>query len=425
MRLPALAALGRKGAAACSRRASARGLDAAFSRREPRFEARPSLRFGPSFDAAFSRRDILAKGPMERDSDLRRILADEIRAAIAETAPEPGAGRTADDSVTGPARAALDRAADVMTPSVPSGAPLEPVKRFAIRAMRFLWRNQSAFNSLSIDASARLSDAVERLRVELEALARRSGVQEARLTLAEAVPPRSTPAGAGPPARADGGASPIPAGVYALFEERFRGRPEDIERGQRAYLELLKGAPGPVLDVGCGRGEFLKLLSEAGRRGFGIESNPVSAAACRAAGLEVEEADAFEALAGREAASLGAVVAFQVVEHWPPPTIFRFLQEARRLLAPGGVLIAETVNTDSLAALRSFYLDPTHVRPVPPEALRFLAEAAGLTDARIEFRAPLPSTERLEERTENDRKLNALLFGAQDYALVARVASAP
>jgi SAM-dependent methyltransferase len=361
---------------------------------------------------------------MERDSDLRRVLADEIRAAIAETAPEPGAGRAADDSVTGPARAALDRAADVMTPSVPSGAPLEPAKRFAIRAMRFLWRNQSTFNSLSIDASARLSDAVERLRVELEALARRAGVQEARLTLAEGASPR-TAVGLGPSTRAEDAARSIPPGVYALFEERFRGRPEDIERGQRAYLELLKGAPGPVLDVGCGRGEFLKLLSEAGRRGCGIESNPVSAAACRAAGLEVEEADAFEALARREAASLGAVVAFQVVEHWTPPTIFRFLQEARRLLAPGGVLIAETVNTDSLAALRSFYLDPTHVRPVPPEALRFLAEAAGFTDVRIEFRAPLPSAERLEERTENDRKLNALLFGAQDYALVARVTSAP
>jgi len=361
---------------------------------------------------------------MERDSDLRRILADEIRAAIAETAPEPGAGRASDDSVTAPARVALDRAADVMTPSVPSGAPLEPAKRFAIRALRFLWRNQSAFNALSIDAVARLSDAVERLRVELEALARRSGVQEARLTLAEASPPR--PAGAaGPLPRAASAAPEIPAGVYALFEERFRGRPEDIERGQRAYLDLLKDVPGAVLDVGCGRGEFLRLVAAAGRKASGIESNPVSVAACRAAALDVEEADAFDALSRRPAASLGAVVAFQVVEHWPPAAILRFLQEARRVLSPGGVLIAETVNTDSIAALRSFYLDPTHVRPVPPEALRFLAEAAGFTDCRIDYRAPLPPGERLEERSENDRKLNALLFGAQDYALVARVAAAP
>ena len=217
----------------------------------------------------------------------------------------------------------------------------------------------------------------------------------------------------------------MPAGVYALFEERFRGSPGDIARGQKSYLELLRGVPGPVLDVGCGRGEFLRLLAETGRKGTGIESNPVSAAACRAAGLDVEEADALEALHGRSAGSVGAVVAFQVVEHWPPATIFDFLQEARRVLAPGGVLVAETVNTDSLVALRSFFLDPTHVRPVPAEALRFLAEAAGFSDARIEYRSPLPASERLEERSENDRKLNALLFGAQDYALVARVAAAP
>jgi SAM-dependent methyltransferase len=363
-------------------------------------------------------------GPMERDSDLRRVLADEIRAAIAETAPEPGAGRSPDDSVTAPARAALDRAADVMTPSVPSGAPLEPAKRLAIRTLRFLWRNQSSFNALSIDAVARLSDAVERLRVDLDELSRRSGVQEARLTLAEGSPPRPSSGGV-PAPRTAPSAPEIPAGVYALFEERFRGRPDDIERGQRAYLDVLKDVPGAVLDVGCGRGEFLRLLAASGRSASGVESNPVSVAACRAAGLDVEEADAFEALSRRRAASLGAVVAFQVVEHWAPAGILRFLQEARRVLSPEGILIAETVNTDSIAALRSFFLDPTHVRPVPPEALRFLAEAAGFTDCRIEFRAPLPSAERLEERSENDRKLNALLFGAQDYALVARVASAP
>ena len=84
-------------------------------------------------------------------------------------------------------------------------------------------------------------------------------------------------------------------------------------------------------------------------------------------------------------------------------------------------MIAETINSDSLSALRAFYLDPTHVRPVPPEALRFLAEAAGFTEIQIEYRSPLPASERLEERSENEKRLNDLLYGPQDYALIGRV----
>ena len=364
---------------------------------------------------------------MERDSDLRRVLAEEIRAAIADTAPEPGAPRESRRSRHG-ARSRRP-GSRLGSPDAVGACGRGAGTRQAARdpGLRFLWRNQSAFNALSLDASSRLADAVERLRVEteraLDELGRRAAVQEARLTLAEERPA----AGAPRPglSRRAGRLASLPAGVYALFEERFRGNPADIARSQKTYLEHLKGVPGPVLDVGCGRGEFLRLLGEAGSKATGIESNPVSVAACRAAGLDVVEADALEALAGRAPASAGAVVAFQVVEHWPPATVFRFLQEARRVVAPGGVLVAETVNTDSLGALRAFFLDPTHVRPVPPAALQFLAEAAGFSDARIEYRSPLPASERLEERSENDRKLNALLFGAQDYALVARVAAAP
>jgi O-antigen chain-terminating methyltransferase len=363
---------------------------------------------------------------MERDTDLKRVLADEIRAAIAETAAEPAGLRDPGDPATSQARVALGRASEVLTPSVPSGAPLEPGKRLAIRALRFLWRNQSTFNSLSLDASAGLVEALDRLRAEtgrrLDELSRRAGLQEARLTLAESASPGARPAAA---AAAPAPSAGIPPGVYALFEERFRGSPEEIARGQRWYLDLVKGAPGPVLDVGCGRGEFLRLLADEGIPGSGLESNPLSVGACRRDGLEVEEGDALVALARRPAGKLGAVVAFQVVEHWPPETIFRFLQEARRVLAAGGVLVAETVNTDSLSSLRTFYLDPTHVRPVPSEALQFLAEAAGFVDARIALRSPLPASGRLEEHSENDRRLNALLYGPQDYALVARVAAAP
>jgi SAM-dependent methyltransferase len=357
---------------------------------------------------------------MDRPTDLKRVLAEEIRAAIAEAAPAPGDPRDVVDGATAAGRASIARAAEVLTPSVPSGAPLEPAKRLVIRALRFLWRNQSAFNSLTLEASSGLADALDRLDHAVEELSRRTGIQEARLSLLESGGRGAAASGAGPATAA----AVLSPGVYALFEERFRGSPAEIARGQRFYLDLLRDLPGPVLDVGCGRGEFLQMLAAEGISASGVESNPVSVEAARRRGLSVEEADALALLGGRPAGKLGAVVAFQVVEHWPPEGIFRFLQLSRRALAPGGVLVAETINVDSLSALKAFYLDPTHVRPVVPDALRFLAEAAGFTEPRIEYRSPLPAADRLAGSDDDARKLNALLFAPQDYALIARVPAA-
>ena len=365
---------------------------------------------------------------MESTHDLKRVLAEEIRAAIAETAPAGtgAAGAAPGDPASASARSALSRAEEVLTPAVPDGAPLSAAKRVAIRAMRFLWRNQSSFNALSLAASSGLADGLDRLRAEtsrgIDELSRRAGIQESRLTLAEKAPSGGPAAPAASPAAAP---PLIPAAVYALFEERFRGSPEEIAQGQKFYLQFVRDLPGPVLDAGCGRGEFLGLLKSAGIPASGIESNALSVETCRKAGLEVESGDVFPLLARRPAGKLGAVAAFQVVEHWLPESIFRFLQEARRVLAPGGVLILETINADSLSALRAFYLDPTHVRPVPARALAFLAEAAGFTDVRVEYRSPLPASEQLEERSANDKRLNALLFGPQDYALIGRVPASP
>ena len=175
--------------------------------------------------------------------------------------------------------------------------------------------------------------------------------------------------------------------------------------------------------MGCGRGELLRLLAGEGIAASGVEINPIAAAGCRKDGLAVEEGDGLAALSRKPAGSVGAVVALQVVEHWSAATTFAFLREARRALAPGGVLIAETINTDSLSALKAFFLDPSHVRPVPADALRFLAEAAGFAETAIDYRAPLPEGERLQESSANDTKINRLLFGPQDYALIARVPS--
>ncbi len=357
----------------------------------------------------------------ETGKTLEQELAEEIRAAVAAAVP-PAARATHEDRG---APDSLRLAEAYLTPSVPVGARAAVVKRMLLRGFRFLWRDQGAFNALTLDALRRmrqerevrfaeLRDAVHR---DLSEFRRRAAIQDARFGLLEAAPSGL----AVPEAAREARAEELPPAVYSLFEERFRGSPEAIAEGQRAYVAIVREAPGPVIDAGCGRGEFLRLLRDAGIPAVGIESNPVSVRLCRETGLEVEEGEALSRLAARAPDSLGAVVAFQVVEHWPAARIFAFLREARRALKPEGILVVETVNTDSLSALRTFFLDPTHVRPVPPAALAFLAEAAGFSDGRVEYRAPLPESERLAETTGNDAKLNRLLFGPQDYALIARV----
>jgi SAM-dependent methyltransferase len=365
---------------------------------------------------------------VETEKGLELEIAEEVRAAIARAVPSPLPEPQGEETAPDPVR----RAEAYLAPSIPEGAPLAAFKRVLLRVFRFLWRNQAAFNVLSLEAfrRGRHESQVEfrGLRERLEAIARevsesrrRAAIQDARFALLEA-PVKRAEAPGGPSVATP---SPeLPPAVYGLFEERFRGDPSVISQNQHFYLSFLRGCPGPVLDVGCGRGEFLRLLRQESISAAGVESNPISARLCREAGLEVESGDALAILAGRPKQSLGAIVALQVVEHWPAAVIFCFLVEARRVLRPDGVLIAETINTDSLASLRAFFLDPTHVRPVPPAALGFLAEAAGFTEARVEYRAPLPPGERLAEETPNDAKLNRLLYGPQDYALIARVPGA-
>jgi SAM-dependent methyltransferase len=375
-----------------------------------------------------------------RERDLTTDLAEEVRAAVAAASPPSPPGARPGPAEDQAFRIPLARAAGHITPAIPPAARLARAKEFLLRALRFLWRDQASFNSLLIQAVDGLADRVQegleaekRARHDLTAWSeglrahtersieewrRRTAIQDGRLALLEAAEPAPAPRTT---RSAPEGAPPLPAGVYRLFEDRFRGSVEEITERQRSYLLHLRGLPGPVLDVGCGRGELLSLLAAEGIPASGVDVNPISARVCRQEGLQVEEGDGLDALAARPNGSLGAVVALQVVEHLSAEAVFVFLREARRSLAPGGVLIVETINTDSISAWKTFFLDPSHVRPMPPDALRFLAEAAGFVEGQIEYRAPLAPGDRLEEISPNDAKLNRLLFAPQDYALIARV----
>lgn len=221
--------------------------------------------------------------------------------------------------------------------------------------------------------------------------------------------------------------------AYTAFENRFRGSREEVRRRQADYVELLRGH-APVLDLGCGRGELLELLREAGIAARGVEGNAHAARECRSQGLDVAQADLVDFLERQPAGAAGAVFAAQVAEHLPPPRLQALLAAAHRALRRDGLLVLETVNVASaLAYFDVFIRDLTHERPLHPETLRFMAAAAGFSDARIELRSPAPEDVKLRllpsaglpppvvmVLNENVARLNALLFAPLDYALVAR-----
>ena len=196
-----------------------------------------------------------------------------------------------------------------------------------------------------------------------------------------------------------------PAQDYVAFEDVFRLSEDVIRERQRRYVTLLEGR-SPVLDAGCGRGEFLELLREAGIPARGVDLDAGMVARAAAKGLDVEQGDAVAYLERTEDDSLGAVFAAQVVEHLPYDALLAFLRLSHRKLMPGGRLMAETVNPHSPSALKNFWFDLTHQHPVFPEVLLTLCRSIGFDSAYVFHPGGSGDVERDRGR-------------AGDYALVA------
>jgi O-antigen chain-terminating methyltransferase len=210
---------------------------------------------------------------------------------------------------------------------------------------------------------------------------------------------------------------------YTAFENRFRGRDDEVKKQLRDYVPYFpKG--GMVLDLGCGRGEFLELLGEGGIEAAGVDSNAQMVDICLDKGLRCEKGDLLESLADRPDGALGGIFSSQVIEHLPPAYLKKLIEMCRRKLAPGGTLVLEV-----FALVQVYYLDLSHRNPIHPQALKFMLEAAGFEDVEIKYSSPLES-EKLQplpgadERTavlnRNIDSLNELLFGPVNYAAVAR-----
>jgi len=222
---------------------------------------------------------------------------------------------------------------------------------------------------------------------------------------------------------------------YVGFEDQFRGSPDEIRRRVEEYLPIFENASN-VLDVGCGRGEFLELLRARGVGVRGIDINPAMVEVCRGKGLQAETSDALAYVRGLPDGSLGGLFAAQVVEHLEPRYLMRLLDVVFDKLRPGAPIVLETINPSCwFAFFESYIRDLTHVRPVHPDTLKYLLIATGFQRVDISYRAPYPEADKLqtlahgggaptslddmiETLNANVEKINRLLFTYLDYAAI-------
>ena len=284
------------------------------------------------------------------------------------------------------------------------------------------------------DANYReITDAIEQLR-SITNIAQRAAIAAQRAAAGATSATAATSATRAAPV------API-ALAYVGFEDRFRGSEDEISARQRDYVQYFTGRSG-VLDVGCGRGEFLELLQQHGIAARGLDLNPEMVEVCKARGLDVTNADAVSYLKATADASLGGLIAVQVIEHLKPADLAEMLSLAYDKLRPGGRLVLETINPACwLAFFESFIRDLTHQKPVHPETLQYLLQATGFADVEIVYRAPIAEggklrrvtprpehygdaaqdalTELVSSFNSNVDRLNGRLFSFQDFAAIA------
>jgi SAM-dependent methyltransferase len=363
------------------------------------------------------------------------------------------------------------------------GPPLEAQQRFNSELVDHLNRNVAAHHEVQQHAAALLAAArgefaalvrfesslveyLQTITAYLDTKVRRAGGDHLseRLMLAdqrilalkrELDGRRISDQGPGAPATRGAAATPAAAAAdtsgafstnldsltYVGFEDRFRGSQDAIRGRLDDYLPIFSSA-ADVLDVGCGRGELLDLLRQHGVTGRGVDANDAMVHVCRARGLDVERGDALGFLERQPDGSLGGLVAIQVVEHFEPAYLLRFLETAHHKLRAGAPMVLETINAACWMAFFETYLrDITHRQALHPDTLRYLVQTSGFTSVDVQYREPVRDVDRLERIPRIDDgaaasrpelaavvaavnahadKLNARLFSSMDYAVIAR-----
>ena len=229
-------------------------------------------------------------------------------------------------------------------------------------------------------------------------------------------------------------ASALPAGdpldaFYVSFEDRFRGPRSDIANRLRFYLPFLRAAKAgsatcPILDLGCGRGEWLELLRDENLTGSGVDLNAAMCRQCAEHELAVVHGDALQHLRSMATGGCGAVTGFHIIEHLPFDVLMMVLAETYRVLQPGGLAIFESPNCKNLiVGASTFNIDPTHRNPVFPETARFMLERTGFERVAIEYLSP--GDRQPFSQTGDGILLNELLFGSQDFAVIGHKSGSP
>lgn len=210
---------------------------------------------------------------------------------------------------------------------------------------------------------------------------------------------------------------------YKLFEDRFRGSEEIIKERVAEHIPLFKALSKEVqklavIDIGCGRGEFLSVLKDNSIHGIGVDMNKSMVERARKLGLDAEENDALTYLSSKKTNSFAAITGFHIVEHIPFEVLMKIFEESYRTITPGGFALFETPNPEALTVgANTFYLDPSHQRPIPPKLLAFMLESVGFVPEIIPLHRVRP------ELKTNNKPLSELyesLYGPGDYAVVAR-----
>jgi 2-polyprenyl-3-methyl-5-hydroxy-6-metoxy-1,4-benzoquinol methylase len=223
---------------------------------------------------------------------------------------------------------------------------------------------------------------------------------------------------------------------YVKFEDHFRGRTDELSLRQSSFLQFFKSCTN-VLDIGCGRGEFVRLLEQSGIKATGIDMDARMVEHCQTQGLDVIMCDAQTYLNKVPAGELDGIFMDQVIEHLTPHQTVDILKLCKEKLKPGSFLFVETVNPLSFTSSANFDIDLSHKRRIHPESLKYLLQATGFSDIEVHFTSAVPPETALEKLpsspgqdestvrfvdtyNRNIDKLNWVLFGPQDYFIVCK-----